>query len=179
MSRPNHRDAIDRTGLLAALAAYDPRIAGTPPLGLDLPASDIDILCHAPDPVRFTSDVWMAFGSCQDFRVWQWSTADRPVVATFVAYDWRFEVFGQAKPVSEQTGWRHFVVERRLLALGGRRLAACVMAFRRNGLKTEPAFAAALKLQGNPYQTLLGLDDHGDEALAQLIDRSIDGPHAT
>jgi hypothetical protein len=59
------------------------------------------------------------------------------------------------------------------LALGGQRLAAFVMAFRRGGLKTEPAFAAALKMHGDPYQALLGLDYLGDEVLARWIHQSI------
>jgi hypothetical protein len=71
--------------------------------------------------------------------------------------------------VAEQAGWRHFVVEQRLLAQGGQSLAATVMALRRGGLKTEPAFAAALKLRGDPYHALLELDRFGDQILADLI----------
>jgi hypothetical protein len=174
MSRTSYQEAIQRADVMTALADYDPRIAGTPPLGLDLPTSDIDVLCFAPDPDRFTSAVQTSFGSCQDFRVWQWISADRPVVATFLAKGWRFEIFGQRKPVGEQIGWRHFVVEQRLLALGGQRLATSVMAFRRAGLKTEPAFAAALNLSGDPYQSILEMDNHSDAALAQLILRATD-----
>lgn len=176
VSRLSYQDAISSTGLLAELTEYDPRIAGTLPLGLDLSTSDIDVLCHAPDPNRFTAVVWNAFSSCQDFCIWQWATADRPVVAAFLSHGWRFEIFGQAKPVGEQTGWRHFVAERRLLALGGQRLSASVMAFRQDGLKTEPAFAAALKLRGNPYQALLEMAEQGDEALMLLIQQSINAP---
>lgn len=66
-------------------------------------------------------------------------------------------------------GWRHFVVEKRLLALGGQRLAASVMSLRQNGLKTEPAFATVLKLQGDPYQALNDLYDFDNKALLRLI----------
>ena len=173
MGRAGYREVVDRAGILAALKEFDPHIAGTPPLNLDVPTSDIDILCYAPDPCRFTLAVWKSFGSRQNFRMWQWSGTDRPVLATFEAHEWHFEIFGQARPVAEQAGWRHFVIERRLLALGGQSLASAVMAFRRNGLKTEPAFAAALKLAGDPYQTLLNMDNWTDEALSMLIRRAI------
>lgn len=169
MSRASYRDAIQHTNVLTALAEHDPHVAGTPPLGLDLPTSDIDILCYAPDPDQFTSVLWASFRSYPEFRIWQWIGADRPVVATFVVQEWRFEIFGQAKLVTEQTGWRHFTVEQRLLALGGQHLASTVMAFRREGLKTEPAFAAALKLQGDPYEVLLDIGDLDDDALSHLI----------
>ncbi len=169
MSRVSYREAIQHTNVLTILAEHDPHVAGTPPLGLDLPSSDIDVLCFAPDPDRFTTVLWAAFGSYPKFRIWRWSGADRPVVASFEAQEWHFEIFGQAKPVKEQTAWRHFAVERRLVALGGQRLAAIVMAFRREGLKTEPAFAAALRLQGDPYERLSNLSDLDDDALSHLI----------
>lgn len=169
VSRASYRNAIQHTNVLTVLAEYDPHVAGTPPLGLDLPSSDIDVLCFASDPDRFTTVLWAAFRSYPKFRMWQWIGADRPIVATFEAQGWCFEIFGQAKPVTEQTAWRHFAVERRLLALGGQRLATTVLAFRREGLKTEPAFAAALRLQGDPYETLSKISDLDDDALSHLI----------
>ncbi|MAF30462.1 MAG: phage capsid protein [Croceicoccus sp.] len=170
MTRIDYREALTRTGVMEALQPYDPHIAGTPPLGLDLPGSDIDILCHAPDPARFAQILWDRFADCADFRVWQWSRDDRPVLAGFAAHGWQFEIFGQAKPVSQQAGWRHFIAERLLLALGGPRLADVVMKWRRTGLKTEPAFAAALRLKGDPYRRLLDLAESDDAELSRLID---------
>jgi hypothetical protein len=172
VSRISYLEAIQRCDVLSKLSEYDPHIAGTPPLGLDLPTSDIDILCHAPDPDRFTTFLRMAFGSHGNFQIGQGSGADRPVIASFFAEEWCFEIFGQPKPVAEQLGWRHFLVERRLLALGGRRLTEKVMALRRDGLKTEPAFAAALKLDGDPYQALLEIEQYDDPALLRKIAQS-------
>lgn len=40
------------------LNPFDPRVAGTPALGLDLPGSDLNILCHAPDPDAFLAVLW-------------------------------------------------------------------------------------------------------------------------
>lgn len=173
MGRPDYREAVARSDILSALREFDPHIAGTPPLNLDVPTSDIDILCYAPDPSRFSLAVWNSFGSRPQFRMWQGSGIDRPVLATFESHEWQFEIFGQAIPVVEQAGWRHFVIERRLLALGGQNLASAVMAFRREGLKTEPAFAAALKLAGDPYQILLDMDDWTDDALTMAISQAI------
>ncbi len=169
MERPNYADALVRLGLLQQLSGFDPHVAGTPPLGLDLPGSDIDVLCHAPDPVLFTRRVWQAFGGFPDFRIWQWRDRGRPVIAGFYAEGWQFELFGQAMPVAEQMGWRHFLVEQRLLAIGGRSLAKAVMDLRVAGYKTEPAFAQALGLAGDPYQAVLGLGLMSDSDLVTLV----------
>jgi hypothetical protein len=169
MTKPSYVEALERVGILSALARFDPRVAGTVPLGLDLPMSDVDVLCYAPDPRAFTSAVWAAFSQHEGFRIWQWTGVERPVVASFAAEGWVFEVFGPARPVSEQWGWRHFLVERRLLELGGARFRAAVMDGRRSGMKTEPAFAAALNLSGDPYQALLDMERWSDDALASLL----------
>ena len=37
-ARPDYAQALQATRLLELLQAYDPHVAGTPPLGVDLPA---------------------------------------------------------------------------------------------------------------------------------------------
>lgn len=169
MTRPAYTKALADSGVLTLLAAFDPHVAGTPPLGLDLPDSDIDILCHAPDPQVFAAAVWEFCRDQPGFALWQWQGSDRPVVARFHCAGWLFELFGQARPIAEQLGWRHFAIERRLLALGGEPLRAAVMARRHAGAKTEPAFAQVLGLNGDPYAALLTLEQLDDAALCARI----------
>ena len=170
MERLHYLEALERTEVLPKLAAYNPHVVGTPPLGLDLPTSDIDVICFAPDADAFTCAVWNAFGLRPGFRMWQWIGRDRPVVANFADAGWRIEVFGQASPISDQFGWRHFLVEKRLLALGGVSFRNAVMTRREEGMKTEPAFAAVLCLDGDPYKALLDLDSCSDIELTALLE---------
>lgn len=169
MTRPAYTEALAQSAVLTRLAAFDPQVAGTPPLGLDLPDSDIDILCNAPDPLAFAAAIWAAYRDLPGFAMWQWQGSDRPVVARFHCSGWLFELFGQARPVAEQLGWRHFAIERRLLALGGEPLRAAVMARRHAGAKTEPAFAQVLGLKGDPYAALLTLEQRDDATLRDRI----------
>ncbi len=169
MGRPSYSDALAQTAILETLGPFDPHVAGTPPLGLDLPGSDIDILCHAPDLPAFAQHVWEAVHERDGFAIRQWIADGRPVVASFQAEGWRFEIFGQALPVEQQWGWRHFRVEQRLLVLGGTALRKAVMHIRCRGAKTEPAFAEALRLPGDPYQALLQLSHQPDSALASCL----------
>jgi len=169
MDRPHYLEALRRTNILSTLAPFNPCVVGTPPLGLDRPDSDIDIICFAPDADAFACAIWSAFGAHPAFRMWQKTGQDRPIVATFADAGWMIELFGQASPITDQFGWRHFVVERRLLALGGEVLRAAVMARRADGMKTEPAFATLLGLDGDPYLALLDLQSWTDMALVTLL----------
>ncbi|MCB4767600.1 DUF4269 domain-containing protein [Ancylobacter sp. Lp-2] len=171
-SKQGFRSALAATGLLRRLAAFDPQVVGTPPLGLDLAGSDIDIACHAPEPDAAARVMWDHFRDEQHFSLRRWRTGERPVVASFTAAGWPFEVFAAPRPVLDQAGWRHFRVEQRLLALGGEGLRAAVMMQRRAGLKTEPAFAAVLGLPGDPYAAMLGLFGVDDEELRRLLGRA-------
>ncbi len=166
---PPYLAALEHCGVLAALAPFDPRIAGTFPLGLDLPGSDIDVLCHAPDGAAFADAVWDGLRDQPGFTLRQWSIRDRPVIATFVADGFPVEVFGQPLPVAEQMGWRHFEAERRLLDFGGEPLRAAVMAERSAGRKTEPAFARALGLAGEPYGAMLEMAARSEAELRALL----------
>jgi hypothetical protein len=169
MPRPHYLAVLGRSGLLAALARFDPHVAGTPPLGLDLPESDIDVICQAIDAESFTKTLWDFASSCDGFAIHQWTSEGRPVVASFVLEGWPVEVFGDPRPVARQPGWRHFEIERRLLVLGGDRLRAAVMQRRRDGLKTEPALAHLLGLAGDPYAALLALDEMPDADIVRLL----------
>ncbi|PWE53889.1 DUF4269 domain-containing protein [Metarhizobium album] len=164
-----YQDAVRRADLAGKLGGLDWCVAGTPPLGLALEGSDIDILCHVRDYDEFAGLIWRGFSNFEGFSIRQWAKAPHAVVATFHCAGWPFEIFGEKRPLRAQAGWRHYEVERRLLALGGVALHAKVMAARRGGLKTEPAFAAVLGLAGDPYAAVLDLFDADDTTLAALI----------
>lgn len=157
--------AIDSSGVLDALGEFDPRVVGTLPLGLSVPGSDIDIVCHSFDPLALAEAIWKQFRSCDGFRLYQWTSSGRPLVARFEWSGWRFEVFGDPRPVDQQHGWLHFEIERRLLNLDDGRLRKAVLRQRALGLKTEPAFAAVLGIAGDPYQALLELASESDAQL--------------
>jgi hypothetical protein len=142
------------------LQAYDPVLAGTIPLDVDVPGSDLDIICCCADPAVFASEVQAHFGHYAAFTMRQYLVEGLPtVVANFVAQGFAVEVFGQGRPVMQQTAVRHMLVERALLAQHGDALRAQVRSLKATGLKTEPAFAQALGLPGDPYQTLLAIYD--------------------
>src|SRR5688500_4424127 len=89
------------------------------PLGLHTPASDVDILCHAPDLGLFEAALREAFGGRQGFTLRRLAMTPPALVARFVEAGTPIEVFGQGLPAYAQLGYRHMLVEGRLLRLGG------------------------------------------------------------
>lgn len=166
---PAWREALAGSGLLDLLAGFDPRVAGTLPLGVSLPGSDIDILCHAPEPNDVADCLWEAREQLAGLVLRRWISGGRPLVAAFAIDRWPVEVFASPVEVDRQAGWRHFVVERRLLELAGEPLRQRVLELRRAGARTEPAFAAALGLQGDPYAALYRLSLAPDAEVHGLV----------
>ena len=153
--------------LLDELAGYDPVVIGTPPLGLDVADSDIDVACSAADLDEFERHVTQRLSLFECFRAERLRVREElTVLVGFRAHDWDFELFCQRLPTAQQWGVRHFSVERRLLELLPG-LRARVRALRREGLKTEPAFAQALGLLGDPYEAVAQLAERSDEWLLE------------
>ena len=169
MTASSYQDAIRRTGILDLLAPFDPHVVGTLPLGIALPDSDIDIVCHAANPGALAEPIWTAFSTIEGFALYRWSAKGRPLVAKFEAEGWPFEIFASNQLVSDQPGFQHFKVEQRLLDLGGFVLRDQIMTLRIQGVKTEPAFATVLGLDGDPYAALSALYDRSDQDLMDII----------
>lgn len=162
-------DALTRAGVLDALSAYGPVVAGTIPLGIDTSASDIDVLCEARDPVAFVRDA-LRFARLPRFALHRKDDADPPaIVCRFEAEGLPVEIFAQPLPVTVQRAYRHMLAERRLLRIAGQGAVEAIRHLRASGLRTEPAFAEHLALTGDPYLALLDLADRSDAELAATV----------
>ena len=170
--KPNYEQVIGDLGLLDRLARFDPVVIGTPPLGLSVDNSDIDVACSWPDLKQFSVTAARAFGSNENFSVSSEEIRGEPSsIASFRSHGWEIEVFCQNIATDQQWGVRHFRVERRLLDIAPW-LHATVLDLKRSGVKTEPAFASALGLAGDPYEAVLELDRWSDAALRDLVEGS-------
>ncbi len=167
--------AVEAAGLLDALAAFDPVVAGSWPLAVALPGADVDILCHAPDLERFAAHCRGAFGGRGGSTQWRRAGPPPAVVCRFQFQGRLFEVFGQDLAVERQNAYRHMVVEGRLLGLYGLALREEVLRLKADGFGTEAAFARALGLAGDPYAMLLDLEGLSDTALKRRC--RFEAPH--
>lgn len=169
-SAPQRRafDLLQRHQLLERLAAHAPVLVGTFPLDLTVPGSDLDLICEAPDPAAFQRTL-ATFTTYPQYALRSANTAEPALVASFDLEGVPVELFGQVLPTTRQNGYRHLVVEARLLDLGGTPLRQAVLALKACGVKTEPAFARVLGLPGDPYHAMLELEVSDDRALMELV----------
>ena len=168
MTRRVYHEVLEELDVLQLLARYEPMVIGTPPLGIDVPTSDIDIACTADELKRFKRDAQRLFSHHAAFTVNDLHWLQTPAVkASFFVHGWEVELFCQALPIHEQWGVRHFLTEQRILELVPH-LREPIIAFKQSGLKTEPAFARLLALEGDPYEAMLELEKLSDDELVAL-----------
>ncbi len=157
--------AITELGILSTLKPFDPVIAGTIPIGIDIPGSDLDIICYASAIPAFRKKIRNHFRELPDFR--EKAGNDR-YVANFNYLTFEFEIFAQPIPSKKQLAYQHLVVEGRILRLAPPKFRKEIIILKQNGLKTEPAFAILLGIS-EPYSGLPELEKYTDEELKNFI----------
>lgn len=156
--------------LVEVLEAYDPILVGTVPLDIQIPDSDLDLICEVHHFEAFRNEVTSLFGHYPGFSVHQRVVQGIPrIKVNFHCMDWPVELFGQPIPTHLQNGYRHMIVEARMLAMYGESFKQRIISLKLAGLKTEPAFAKLLHLDGDPYERLLELADKSDLELLKLL----------
>jgi len=168
MKKP-YTKIIDQLNLLKLLSKYNPTPIGTPPLNIQINTSDIDIACTATNLTEFVSTVTSIYSNQSNFSSDFFQTRGKDAArCSFEFNNWEIELFCQTIPIEEQWGVRHFEVEKRLLILAPE-IKCRVVQLKRNGLKTEPAFADILGLIGDPFEAVLALENVADVVLIVLL----------
>lgn len=146
--------------VLDKLSAFDPVLAGTIPINIDTDSSDLDILCCWTDKNAFITAVQEVFGNENNFAVHEREINEHSsVIANFHVENFEIELFGQRIPTRQQWGYRHMLIEHRLLTERGEAFRRQIIELKNKGYKTEPAFALLLGLEGDPYKALLELEE--------------------
>lgn len=138
------------------LKNYNPILAGTIPIGIDLPESDLDIICECENHPEFSTLLSELFENENEFEIYPTVKKGIPTtIARFKTPDFEIEIFGQNIPTERQNAFRHMLIEYKLLEEKGPEFKTEIIHLKSLGLKTEPAFAKLLGLAGDPYEELL------------------------
>ncbi|MBS9523244.1 DUF4269 domain-containing protein [Litoribacter alkaliphilus] len=149
-------ELLTKYQLMAKLEKYHPLVVGTIPLGIDVPQSDVDIICEIKDPDDFRKDLQSKFGGEKWFSIKKTDLHNKPtIVCRFELEGLPIEVFGQDMPTEKQLAFRHMIIEYHILKKFDDDFKEKIIELKREGMKTEPAFTKLLGLEGNPYLVLL------------------------
>lgn len=147
---------LTQKNVLFDLVAFNPMLVGTIPINIDVDGSDLDILCCWYDKLQFIHALESLFGIEDHFQVQTIVVREiETVVANFRIEDFELEIFGQPVPVREQHGFRHMLIEYEILQSKGEVFRKEIVELKKEGYKTEPAFALLLGIEGDPYIGLL------------------------
>ncbi len=150
---------IVKLDVFEKIKKYHPILTGTIPIEIDLPESDLDIICECENHIEFSEFLTEQFGDMTDFKIYSTElNGTKSTIAEFKTESFTFEFFGQNIPTDEQNAYRHMIVEHRILEQNGDEFKNDVIKLKLNGIKTEPAFAMLLGLEGNPFDEILKLE---------------------
>ncbi len=132
-------------------------LSGTIPIGVDIETSDLDIICCWQDKTEFIDTLRHNFSGLPNFTCNEYTLrGHETVLANFWTAGFEFEIFGQSRPVKEQESYRHMMIEYRILQENDERFLEKIIELKKQGFKTEAAFAKLLHLPGqDPYTELL------------------------
>ncbi len=159
--------ALSSIRIFEVLAPYAPVLVGTFPLGIEVEGSDLDIVCQADNLLEFRHLLEKEYGRFSDFSI-KISGENDVLTCNFVTEGFPAEVYASAQDPLQGNGYRHMRIEHRLLDLLGDTFKEEIIALKKAGIKTEPAFARVLGLDGDPYRAVLALENWPDDRLKSL-----------
>jgi hypothetical protein len=166
----NAYSVLNKLKIFKILREYDPTLGGTIPIEIDISESDLDIICEVYDLEEFEELVIKSFNRYDNFRIERQTVKGLLTSLSYFGYtNFRIEIFGQLKPVIEQNGYRHMMVEKKLLEISGESARKQIIKLKKLGLKTEPAFAKYFNLKGDPFDELLKLSRLNEEELILFL----------
>lgn len=166
-------EAIKKLNILNKLKNYNPILVGTIPIDIDVPGSDLDIICEVYDFNLFKSFSFENFSMHKDY-VFSEKYVDNNHIAVinFVFMNFEFELYCKSEPTTSFNGYKHMIIEYRLLILFGKKFRDKIKELKKSGLKTEPSFAKLLGLKGDPYKEILKLEDYTDQELIKIFENT-------
>ncbi|RZJ79318.1 MAG: DUF4269 domain-containing protein [Flavobacterium sp.] len=138
------------------LKSFNPILTGTIPINIDIPESDLDIICFYHNKVDFIDKIVENFEREKDFLLKNTIINNiETVIANFWIDEFEIELFGQNIPTRVQNAFRHMIIEHQILTKMGEDFRLKIIELKKGSYKTEPAFARLLNIDGDGYISLL------------------------
>lgn len=173
--RPKMAILVSELRLLEMFKDNEPFIAGTPPLAIDLPNSDLDFLVTFADPNEFKLMCQQGFALLPEFEITVGEINDMQYsLCRFTYRGIPVEIFCASLSTFRQSGFLHFNAEEKLLKYGPPSWQQEVLNLKEMGYKTEPAFARLLQNDEiDAYQLILDIQRKPIQELRSAIRSSM------
>ncbi|MGG6229820.1 DUF4269 domain-containing protein [Tenacibaculum sp. SDUM215027] len=151
-----HKVLLELT-IFELLKNFNPILVGTIPINIDVDSSDLDIICQSENHEEFIKVVSEKYEELSGFeaKIIPLYKNLKTTIVTFKYKTFPVEIFVQNKLPEEQDSYLHMLIEHQILLKEKEAFRLKIIDLKEQGLKTEPAFAKLLNLEGNPYEELL------------------------
>lgn len=147
---------LENRQIFQKLKIYNPILAGTFPIGINIDGSDLDIILETDD---FETLKKLLISEFQDQKQFSINLIEinkvESLICKFELEEFPVELFAQDKPTNFQNAYLHMIKEFEILEKKGEEFRRKIIELKEQGLKTEPAFTKLLGLSGDPYVELL------------------------
>lgn len=158
--------ALYDSGVLLNLKSFGALVTGTFPLDIAIDHSDIDIVVSTDQLLDLADLLKGLYGGQNGFKL---EVNSSYIVSEFSFSGFKFEIYAEKTLSCLQDANLHFLIEERLLKLGSEKFKKKIIELKKAGLKTEPAFAQVLNLNGDPYQALINIRKKSESELKALL----------
>lgn len=141
--------------ILEKLDEYKPIVVGTIPIEINIENSDIDIIGESSDFEKAEHHLTEHFSHYLEFKINHQTTNNEScLTCNFNIDSFEVEIYLENKNPTKQNAYRHMLIEAKLLEKFDESFKNKIIKLKKDGYKTEPAFAKLLDLKGNPYLAL-------------------------
>lgn len=162
--------ALHHTQVMALLGAFQPTLVSTIWVNLHINTSDVDILCCYSTAESFVDCCDASLGMFDRYCL---QKKQGYVLVSFYVGAVEFEIYATTTPIQQQLGYRHFMIMRKLVNIGGLALCKKVKSLKQQGNKTEPALCKILNIIGDPYREILQVEHWSDGEIQQRLQQSL------
>lgn len=147
---------LENSQIFQKLQMYNPILAGTFPININIKNSDLDVILETNDLKVLKKLLIKIFQDKNQFSIEILEINDvESLICKFELEEFPVEIFAQDKPTNLQNAYLHMIKEFEILEKKGKKFRLKIIELKEQGFKTEPAFAQLLELTGNPYEELL------------------------
>ncbi|WP_346888170.1 DUF4269 domain-containing protein [Clostridium sp. UBA1056] len=165
-------EVLKKLDIFNTLKDFSPILVGTIPINIDIGSSDLDIICEVYNFKLFQEIIEINYFMHNKFHINIYITNNEKILTIgFYVDNMEIEIYAQSLETYKQNGYRHMIVEDRILKLAGDKAREEIIKLKKEGLKTEPAFARYLGIEGNPYDELLKLEKYKDKEIKYMLNR--------